>query len=376
MRILHCADLHLDSRMTTVLPAEKARERRQEILQTFRRMISFAEECRAEAVIIAGDLFDRKTSSMAAGKTCISLIQDHPDIQFFYVQGNHDTGQVFAGQEDQLPNLHQFSPDRWTTFAMKDERVKITGIELTKENQSWIYGELNLEKNDYNIVILHGQTEDSIVRKTRAGKGNAGVIPLRTLAGKQIDYLALGHIHKKSAGRLDGRGIWCYPGCMEGRGFDECGEHGCVLVDINPDTHETSLAFYPLASRTFHDLQVDISTCRDDQEILRFIRQELEESGCSSRDLVRIRLAGETRLAAEISTEVLAGRLSHLFYYLKIENRAELLVDDSLYEADPSMKGEFVRLVRRDQTLTEEQKSEIIRRGIRLLTGAEEYEDS
>ena len=39
MKMIHCADLHLDSKMESNLSAEKARERREELLQTFERMV-------------------------------------------------------------------------------------------------------------------------------------------------------------------------------------------------------------------------------------------------------------------------------------------------------------------------------------------------
>ena len=43
MKILHCADVHLDSKMTANLEKDKAKERKLEILDTFLRMVDFAE---------------------------------------------------------------------------------------------------------------------------------------------------------------------------------------------------------------------------------------------------------------------------------------------------------------------------------------------
>lgn len=42
MKLIHCADLHLDSRMESGLPPEKARERRMELLHTFTKMVDMA----------------------------------------------------------------------------------------------------------------------------------------------------------------------------------------------------------------------------------------------------------------------------------------------------------------------------------------------
>ena len=51
MKWIHCADLHLGSRVETNLTAEKARERKAQLLQTFGRMIDFAAENEVRAVL-------------------------------------------------------------------------------------------------------------------------------------------------------------------------------------------------------------------------------------------------------------------------------------------------------------------------------------
>ena len=50
MKIIHCADLHLDSKMTANLDKEKAKERKAQLLKTFERMISFAVENEVKAI--------------------------------------------------------------------------------------------------------------------------------------------------------------------------------------------------------------------------------------------------------------------------------------------------------------------------------------
>ena len=60
MKLIHCADLHLDSSMTTHLTKEKAKERKAELLASFNRMMEYADRKNVSAVLIAGDLFDRK----------------------------------------------------------------------------------------------------------------------------------------------------------------------------------------------------------------------------------------------------------------------------------------------------------------------------
>lgn len=60
MKIIHCADIHLDSKMSANLTKEKARERKTELLTTFQNMVTYGAEQGVAAIIIAGDLFDTK----------------------------------------------------------------------------------------------------------------------------------------------------------------------------------------------------------------------------------------------------------------------------------------------------------------------------
>ena len=92
----------------------------------------------------------------------------------------------------------------------------------------------NFNSNNFNIVVLHGQEANYSDKKDKAE-----IINLKELKNKNIDYLALGHIHKYKLEKLDNRGIYCYSGCLEGRGFDECGDKGFVLLEIEENKINT-----------------------------------------------------------------------------------------------------------------------------------------
>ena len=82
MKILHCADIHLDSAMTANLDKDKARERRSELLASFKDMVGYAvKEC-IGVIIIAGDLFDTRNISVGAKKEVYNIIINNPGITF------------------------------------------------------------------------------------------------------------------------------------------------------------------------------------------------------------------------------------------------------------------------------------------------------
>ena len=97
MKIIHCADLHLDSKLNANLEKEQIRERRGEILHTFVRMVEYAKEHDIYTIMIAGDMFDTKNISATARNTVLHNIINHSQIQFYYLRGNHDKDNFLTG---------------------------------------------------------------------------------------------------------------------------------------------------------------------------------------------------------------------------------------------------------------------------------------
>lgn len=354
MKIIHCSDLHLDSKMETNLDKEKARERKNEILITFENMVKYAKENEVEVIIIAGDLFDKKNVSAKVKKIVKNVIENNPQIDFLILKGNHDEGTIIES-EKQLKNLKQFSAKEWTKYKYGD--IEISGIEFGCQDEYKIYNSLNIEKNSFNIVVMHGQESD-ITQKDKTE-----IINLKELRNKNIDYLALGHVHKYKNEKLDNRGIYCYSGCLEGRGFDECGQKGFVLLDIKNKTLETK--FISIAKRTLYEINIEILPQNSESEIENKIINKTEQ--ISKLSLVKIVLVGKRNLETDIDTEYLKKKFEDKFYFIKIYDKTSVEIDYMKYQYDVSLKGEFIRLVL-EQDLSNEEKNKIISTGIRALS--------
>ena len=242
MRFIHCADLHLDSKMTANLSKEKAKIRKIELLNTFKKMVNYASDNQIKGIIIAGDLYDTKNISATAKNAVIDEILNHPELDFYYLLGNHDGDSLLSAFSEMPDNLKLFN-NSWTDYKVENTKIHIIGIEISEENNSTMYDALTLNPNDFNIVVLHGQ---EAIHKS---KDKNVKISLRELKNKNIDYLALGHIHQYKREKLDSRGIYCYSGCLEGRGFDECGEQGFVVIDIDDEKYTLKSEFINMASR-------------------------------------------------------------------------------------------------------------------------------
>ena len=352
MKFIHCSDLHLDSKMEQHLSAAQARERNAECCATFARLVRYAAEQDVTAVLIAGDMFDTERASAQTAGFVLDQIRNTPGVDFLYLRGNHDEA-VFDGLE--LPDNFKTFGDAWTYHRYGD--VVIAGLELNRENWNGMYDALDLKNEDVNIVMLHDQ------ESTQPGCEEIAIPKLR---GKGIDYLALGHIHSYRCEKLDMDSCWCYCGCLEGRGFDECGEKGFVLLEV--EDGQVQHKFVPFARRTLVEVNVDITGLTAVTEILQAM-----EAACgtvSSDNLVKFTLSGHYTLETQKDLAFLKKMLEGRFYFLRIKDESRLRIEKETYEHDISLKGEFIRLVMASDK-SDEEKEQIICCGIRALSGEE-----
>lgn len=365
MKIIHTADLHLDSKMTTHLPPDKARQRRRELLTAFQKMLDFARQHEVKAIIIAGDLFDTKNTSALARNTVYEGIIMNPQITFYYLKGNHDADSFLSGLEEIPDNLKMFG-DQWAYYQVNegsDHKVMIAGIELNFENSMEIYESLQLDSQYFNIVVLHGQEAEAVVRD------RAENIKLKALKNKGIDYLALGHIHRYKKEKLDARASYCYAGCLEARGFDESGEHGFVLLDINEKTGEYQHYFIEQAVRKFHEKTVDISGCFSTGQIAEQIKAFLETEAIPAEDMLKLTLTGKLPIDAEKDMDMLNRQFRNDYFFCKIYDKTKWQLDDKEYEKEWTLRGEFIRTVQKESLLAADEKAQIIQYGLMALRG-------
>lgn len=357
MRIIHCSDLHLDSKLGANLNKEKSKERKNEILFAFQKMINYAKENNVRAIIIAGDLFDKNKVSIKAKNIVRDALLANPEIDFIYLKGNHDEDGFII---DEIPrNLKLFSKNKWTSYRY--ENIVISGIEFGEKKSFELYRSLMLNTDDFNIVILHGQEANYEDKKDKTE-----IIDIRELKNKNIDYLALGHIHKFKKEKLDNRGIYCYSGCLEGRGFDECGDKGFVLLDIEENKMKTS--FIKNSIRNLETVEVDITDAMSTTEVEILIDNKIKD--IKKENLIKIILTGKIDVNSEKDIEYLLKKYNNEFYFVKIYDRTSLKINYLDYENDASLKGEFIRMVL-NENLSDEEKKDIIITGIKALSGEE-----
>lgn len=343
MKIIHCADIHLGSKMERNLSKTQASNRKNEIYNNFVRLIEYANGNSIKHIIIAGDLFDTERGNVKLIKDTILLFSKNGDISFFYLRGNHDDA-VLKGYE--LPsNVYTFTND----FKYYDvEEIRIGGKEVV--NSSDVY----YKDDKFNILVLHGNVVN--------GKPvNEEDLNLKDFKDKNINYLALGHIHMRKDYQVDKDFLASYPGCLEGRGFDECGEKGFYLLDIT----EKKLVqkFIPFCKRMCHEVKVDITGAKLYTDIIYKIKECT--NSISGNDLVKIVLTGEYEIDLNKNLDAVKEKIDESFFFIKIEDRSKLKLDYNDYIDDVSLLGEFVRTVIKDDSI--ENKDKVLTYGIKAL---------
>ena len=405
VKLIHTADLHLDSAFRSRFTKEEAENRRQKQLMAWKELLSFAVEKKVQGILIAGDLFDSPVVSHGTMDFFLSTIAEHPEISFFYLRGNHDTENTFRYQENLPKNLFLFS-DKGKKYRLND-RLLLAGVEYgTKDisfgenegatqgagqaaeqgvEQETVHGAEALSKNeteseeeskflklkeeDCNILLLHG----ALYQGTPKGdslQGEEGIF-LKNLEKLPLSYIALGHIHKGGEGKLNNGALWAYPGCLQGRGFDEEGERGFLYLKVEEEKKEIHKEFIPVKQGEFRILEIELLEDEGTLACLKKIEEEIEKAGIAKEDSLRIILKGKKGLEQERNLRYLQLQLQDSVFFLEIQDESELSWNREEAMKEKSLKGEFLRVLAAADNLSKEEQEEIIALGMGLLQGGE-----
>ncbi|MBP3390699.1 MAG: DNA repair exonuclease [Clostridia bacterium] len=333
MKLLHTADLHIGAELSYL---DNLREsRKYEVLETFRNICALCKKENVEFCLIAGDLFDSNAAAAAFAEPVLRYMAEIPDTHFLYVAGNHDpldSASPFKNFE--LPkNLTVFG-ENYETVEFPEFKVRAMGRSFSHSSMEFCEAPQMPQDNFINLFLLHadfGAKDSSYNPITTAFVENCGA-----------DYLALGHIHKRTAVEKLGGTYLSYPGCPEGQGFDETGEKGVYVGILNKDG--CRLHFAPCCARLHITKKFDLSEVQNTDEAEKLILDNLlfEFGENYDRNLYKLLLLGSCETLADINVPELLSRLSGKLYFVKIKNRLKQKLDLDLLAKEISLKGLFV----------------------------------
>lgn len=326
VKILHAADFHMDSPFDA-LPDEKAAQRRREQRDLLRRMADICEKEKVQIALFPGDLLDSAASYYETHEALCSAFSKI-SCEIFIAPGNHDyyCPQSPYASLDFPENVHIFRSASIKSIEIKELGCRVWGAGFNSEQcPSLLHGFSVPETDEYiNIMLLHGDL------KSR----QYNYIDTEDIAGSGLDYLALGHVHSYSGILKAGKTTYAYPGCPEGRGFDETGEKGIIVGSVGADGCD--LRFVPMGGREYHRLEVSVSGAED---IEKAVEDALPEN--TERDIYRVILRGETDL--DINLEKLQEAFADRFYQVEFRNDTKPEKNAAREPSEETLGGMFIK---------------------------------
>jgi len=341
-RFIHTSDVHLDTSFSGAgFSSHLGTRKREAIRGTFRRILEDARSEDADMILIAGDLFE---SERVTPDTVEFLRQEfgkvHP-IPVFIAPGNHDP--CMAGspyREEPWPdNVHIFDREEFCPVELAGIGVRLAGFGYERPRlRDRLFATLPPMPGDlYNIVLCHGSDTGNLP----AGKSGHGPFTIADIAGKNVQYCALGHYHRQHRlqNTIDGTEAW-YPGIPEGRGWDETGRGGYLFGEFSGSAlrvESRSCGQYPLQTMT-----VDCDGFTTREQILDAVlgrRGELWDS----KTILRVRLEGAADPALDLSVAELGERLAGEALHVHWEDRTYPAWDFESIALEQTLRGRFVR---------------------------------
>lgn len=337
VKILHCADMHLGAQDSFL--GESAAKRRFETLLTFEKIINTAKEQSVDFLLIAGDLFDDNEIDSQIIDRVFSLLTSLDGVKTVYCAGNHDPlNSLSPFKTRTVPDGVYVLGTQDECICFEDQGVRIYGRSFENKSLSGVARfSLDVPNDDtINIMVLHGELKGDL-------NSSYNAITPEFVKTSGMDYIALGHVHKKSGILKLDKTSFGYPGCPEGQGFDELEEKGVYIGEITKAA--VNLEFLPLSKRQHIEEHIDVSLCENSvqmaDEILNRLKSKYKEDYAAN--LYKIVLEGEILENVKFSTDEILSRIENQLFYVKIKDKTDIKIDAALLAEQASLKGIFVK---------------------------------
>ena len=335
VKIIHCADLHIGA--TESFLSAKSQSRRQETLITFEKIMEAAVKSETDIVLIAGDLLDSNAIESGFFDRIIAAVKCAQNVKVVFAAGNHDplcADSPFLSC-DKPKNLF-ILPTEYSYFEFPELKTRVYGKSFGSIYEKGVsVFPLDTDSEFINIMCLHGDLRSDL-------NSDYNSVTESFISNSGMDYIALGHIHKRSEIQKAGHTRYAYSGCAEGQGFDELGEKGVYIGEVSKA--DIGLKFLPTSKR-LHILQkTDVSGISNSQKICDEIISTLYNlyGESATENLYKIVLTGKITDDVNISVAEIETLLNEKLYFAKVRNCTEPYIDYAELRKEKTLKGIFV----------------------------------
>lgn len=287
MKFFHLSDLHIGLKLMN-------RDLREEQMDILRQVTDLAREEQPDAVVIAGDIYDKAVPAAEAVEVFDSFITELrravPEAEMMLISGNHDSGlrlncfrEILDEQKVHMIGLpprreeeyiekvtihDAFGPVNFYLLPfVKPSMVKqIVGVDENGNNLSYdatlhkLIAREAVNTAERNVLVSHqfylpvgGDAEkvermDSEIRTV----GNIDAVAADML--EVFDYAALGHIHKPMK---VGSELYRYCGTPLACSVSEAGQQkGVIMVEIGEKDSKTSAKITVLPLKPLREVRI------------------------------------------------------------------------------------------------------------------------
>ena len=355
MRVLHFSDLHIGvENYGRTDPNTGLSTRLGDFLAALDELVEFALSNQVDLVVLAGDAYKGRDPSQTHQREFAIRLRrlSAAGIPTFLLAGNHDLPamasranavEIFATLD--VPNVYVGSrlanhtistpagpvqivavpwPTRGAMLARDESRgLSIEQIRQATEDRMTAAIMRNVETLDPDTpAILTGHvTVNGATTGTERSMmlGNDHVLNMSAIGQPQLEYVALGHIHKHQVLRAAAP-VVAYSGSLQRVDFsEESDDKGFCVADINPQVPQgqrlQDFQFHPIGARPFVTVAAtvpDVEANPTDFVVRAIGRREV--AGAIVR--LRIRLSGEQ--SARLRDADLRPALSSAHYVASI----------------------------------------------------------
>ncbi|WP_240376427.1 metallophosphoesterase family protein [Bacillus piscicola] len=303
LRFIHAADLHLGSSFPLAAGAAPLlKEHFAASIQTaVENLVKDAISLDVDFIILAGDLFDgenRGLKNQLFLKRKLELLSTY-NIPVYVIFGNHDPVEYDYAPAGWPDHVHIFGtvPETKVFWKSGKPAAHLYGCSYetraVRANLAQDYKKVS--GAPFHIGILHGQEQ----RNTDHHDAYAPFL-IKDLKEKEMDYWALGHIHR---GQALAQNIY-YPGNIQGRHRKETGKKGYLLVSMTKEK-QVHTVFRQAAPITLEKMEVSITEIDSFDKLTDKLLEQIETYS-NSRSLglaVELILSGEGVLSSHLSDE-------------------------------------------------------------------------
>lgn len=373
VKILHCADIHIGAALSFL--GDTAAQRRYETLLTFERIIDTAAAEGVSIIAAAGDIFDSNGVEDGLVKAVFDKIASVPEIKVVLAAGNHDPLSADS------PFKNQKLPQNLFVLGARDDCITFDDLKTRVYGRSfedvYLKGEERFsitppEDGYVNLMVLHGEFRSDL-------SSNYNSVTSDFIRQSGMDYIALGHIHKRTQPQKTGNTYYAYCGCPEGQGFDETDEKGVYIGVIGKGLCE--LEFRSVSKRRHICEKIDVTGINSSSEISAAVTALLREKYGAEygENLYKIELTGSKAEDFNLNLTEILSRVSEKVYFAKIKDRTEILIDTEKLANEISLKGLFVKnMLEKINNATANERAGLenaLKLGLRAFCGEVAYDE-